>query len=257
MCHENARARESSHCFEVADERGFSTFDDLIEDQGEVAVMIEGLEEESIKITGYSLPRNLRVFEEGEIRNAFLAQLMMDPKFEDQDREVLTRFLGERTWLSKESKSCKRENICVEENGLRSVYKYKPVALKVKPVIQKLPAEFRIKREIIGDPLAEMPKLSTNPPEFAEMGRYTKERKDKMDKVHGGEFLLSEERKLMHHFMTLQSYGFAWDDTERGKFREDFFPPIDISVILHKPWVLKRIFLFHQGCTLKFAGLLK
>jgi hypothetical protein len=44
--------------------------------------------------------------------------------------------------------------------GARSVYKYKPVALKTRPVVQELPAEFRIKREIIGDPLAEMPKLS-------------------------------------------------------------------------------------------------
>jgi hypothetical protein len=35
--------------------------------------------------------------------------------------------------------------------------------------------------------------------------------------------------------------GFAWDDTERGRFREDFFPPIDIPVIPHRPWVLRNI----------------
>ena len=203
--------------------------------------MIEGLDKENIKITGYALPKSLSIFEEGEVRNAFLAQSMMDPKFEDHDREVLTRFLGERTWLSKESKSSEKVDIFLEENGLRSVYKYKPVALKVKPVVQELPAEFRIRREIIGDPLAEMPELSPNPPDFVETGRYTAERKEKMDKAHGGDFLLSEERKLMHHFMMLHSYGFAWDDTERGKFREDFFPPIDIPVIPHKPWVLKNI----------------
>ena len=45
----------------------------------------------------------------------------------------------------------------------------------------------------------------------------------------------------MHHFMMLQSYGFAWDDSERGRFQEDFFLPIDISVVPHKPWVLKHI----------------
>ena len=169
--------------------------------------MIEGLDKENIKITGYALPKSLSAFEEGEIWNAFLAQSMMDPKFEDRDREVLTRFLGEQTWLSKESKSSEKAKACSKENSLRSVYKYLPVALKVKLVIQELPAEFRIKREIVGDPLAEMPKLSTNPSDFIETGRYTLEHKEKMDKVHSGEFLLSEERKLMHHFMMLQSYG--------------------------------------------------
>ncbi len=45
----------------------------------------------------------------------------------------------------------------------------------------------------------------------------------------------------MHHFMMLQNEGFAWDDSERGHFREDFFPPVDIPVIPHMPWVLKNI----------------
>ena len=127
------------------------------------------------------------------------------------------------------------------EEERRSVFKYKPVALKTKPVIQELPAEFRIQREILGDPLEEMPCLSTEPPEFEPTGRYTQERMEKMDKAHEEGFLWKEERKLMHHFMMLQNLGFAWDDTERGRFREDFFPPIDIPVIPHKPWVLKNI----------------
>ena len=38
--------------------------------------------------------------------------------------------------------------------------KYKPVALKVKPVMGTLPDKFRIERKILGDPLAEMPKLN-------------------------------------------------------------------------------------------------
>ena len=121
---------------------------------------------------------------------------------------------------------------------MKDVFKYKPVALKTRPVVQELPAEFRIKREIIGDPLAEMPRLSPNPPDFVPTGRYTQERKEEFDKVHAGDFLLPEERKLVHHFMMLQNQGFAWDDSERGKFREDFFPLINIPVV---PWVLKNI----------------
>ena len=61
--------------------------------------------------------------------------------------------------------------------------KYKPVALKVKPVKGVLPEKFRIERKIIGDPLKDMPELNPNPPEFSPKGRYTQERKEKMDEV--------------------------------------------------------------------------
>jgi hypothetical protein len=45
----------------------------------------------------------------------------------------------------------------------------------------------------------------------------------------------------MHHFMTLHQDGFAWNDSERGHFREDFFPPVEIPTIAHEPWVLRNI----------------
>ncbi|THU76821.1 hypothetical protein K435DRAFT_556836, partial [Dendrothele bispora CBS 962.96] len=56
--------------------------------------------------------------------------------------------------------------------------KYKPVALKVKPVLTALPEKFRIVRDIKGDPLKEMPTLSTTPRDFEPTGRYTQERKE-------------------------------------------------------------------------------
>ena len=205
----------------------------MISDQGELAVRIEGSGDQW-KITGYCLPKHEDSFQNDEVRNVFLAQTMENPVYEDSDREVLSQYLdtmGLPVEVNSQTKS----------QGARSVYKYKPVALKTRPVVQELPAEFRIKREIIGDPLAEMPKLSPNPPEFVPTGRYTQERKDQFDKVHKEDFLLPEERKLMHHFMMEQSYGFAWNDQERGRFREDFFPPVDIPVVPHKPWVLKNI----------------
>ena len=169
-------------------------------------------------------------FEEGELRNAFLAQSIGNKCFEGSDREILSAYLNASV-LKKKG----------DDQETRSVYKYKPVALKTRPVIGELPGEFRIRREIIGDPLLEMPKLLVKPPEFEPTGRYTQERKEKMDERHKDDFLLEEERKLMHHFMMLQNGGFAWEDQERGRFREDFFPPIDIPVVPHKPWVLKNI----------------
>ena len=114
--------------------------------------------------------------------------------------------------------------------------KYKPVHLKVKPVIGALPDKFRIVRNIIGDPLKDLQTLLTNPPKFKPTGCYTQERKDKFDKAHPS-FLWPPERHLLHYFMMIHNNAFAWKNSEHGHFREDFFPPVDIPVIPHKPWI--------------------
>jgi hypothetical protein len=119
--------------------------------------------------------------------------------------------------------------------------KYKPVALKVRPIETELPSRFRIIREIKGNPLENIPDLPTHPAAFEPTGRYTTERMEQFDKIHAGNFLLPEERKLLHRFMCLQNEGFAWTDLERGHFREDFFPPIDMPTIPHKPWAQRNI----------------
>jgi hypothetical protein len=118
--------------------------------------------------------------------------------------------------------------------------KYKPVALKVRPIIGDLPERYRIVRNIIGDPLANLPVLNPHPIAFRPCGRYTQERKDIFDKINAG-FLLDEERVLLHHFMMLHQDAFAWNDSERGHFREDFFPPINMPVVPHIPWVQRNI----------------
>jgi len=136
-----------------------------MEEKGEAAFVIEQVENLT-KFVGYTLPRKGTEFKDGEVRNAFLAQTMIDSKFEDEDRRLLSCYLDNAT-IGRESVG----------NEKRSVFKYKPVAIKTRPVIGELPAGFRIKREIRGDPLEEMPKLSTNPPDFEPTGRYTLERK--------------------------------------------------------------------------------
>ena len=118
--------------------------------------------------------------------------------------------------------------------------RYKPVAQKVRPVIGELPDKFCIIRNIIGDPLAELPVLDPRPPPYRPTGRYTQERMELFDKNNAG-FLLAKERKLLHYFMMVHQDAFAWNDTERGHFREDFFPPIEMPVVPHQPWVQKNI----------------
>ena len=119
--------------------------------------------------------------------------------------------------------------------------KYKPVALKVRPVETELPSRFCITCEIKGDPLLDIPQLSLQPSAYQPTGRYTEEHKEIIDRAHPSNFLLPEEHTLMHHFMSVQNAAFVWMESECGHFREDFFPPIKILTISHKPWAQRNI----------------
>jgi len=101
----------------------------------------------------------------------------------------------------------------------------------------ELPSQFCIIHNIKGDPMKDILTIPTHPPIYTPTGQYTAECKEVIDEVHPGDFLLLEEHVLMHHFMCLQHEGFAWIDQERRHFCKDFFPPIEIPTILHKPWV--------------------
>ena len=57
-----------------------------------------------------------------------------------------------------------------------------------------------------------------------------------MDNLHPLGFLWPTKCDLLHHFMVLQNEGFTWDDSKRGHFCEDFFPPVEIPIIMHMPW---------------------
>lgn len=97
----------------------------------------------------------------------------------------------------------------IYEAYLTTKKKYKPVHLKTRPVKAALPSEFRIVRDIKGDPLADMPRIDyANIPDFVPTGRYTEERMRAMDANHG-EWMYPEERKLLHHFMCLFNRAFA------------------------------------------------
>jgi hypothetical protein len=87
--------------------------------------------------------------------------------------------------------------------------KYKPVTKKVCPVIGELPEKFQIEREIIGNPLNDLPVLNPNPPPFKPTDCYILERRNQLDKNHPGSFLWLVERDLIHHFMLAHNSGFA------------------------------------------------
>jgi hypothetical protein len=71
--------------------------------------------------------------------------------------------------------------------------KYKPVLQKIRPIIAELPDRFRIVRNIVGDPLADLPTLSPNPPPFWPTSHYTAKCRAIIERAHPKGFLLFTE----------------------------------------------------------------
>jgi hypothetical protein len=54
--------------------------------------------------------------------------------------------------------------------------------------------------------------------------------------VFKNEFLWPEEQKLAAQVLSNNEYALAWDESEKGRFCDDYFPPIIIPTIEHIPW---------------------
>jgi hypothetical protein len=115
--------------------------------------------------------------------------------------------------------------------------KYKPVALKVHPVITDLPDRFHIIQNIISDPLENMPLLNPHPPSFTPSSHYNAKQKAIINKNHPGNFLWPEEHNLLQDFIQKHKTTFTWNKNKRRSFQSDFFPPIEFPIIPHTPWV--------------------
>jgi len=87
--------------------------------------------------------------------------------------------------------------------------KYKPVVLKIRPMLGELPQEFRIVRNITRNPLEELLDMPVKPLPSKPCRRYTEERIQAMDNAHEEGFLWLEERKLMHYMIRIQNKAFA------------------------------------------------
>ena len=117
---------------------------------------------------------------------------------------------------------------------------YKRVDRKVKPVPAVFPEEAKVTRTFPEDPLLSLQPLPTRPPDFVPNGRLTQERLESMN-INPRGFMTKEEEKLFVHILQLHQECFAFNDSERGSFREDYFTPYIIPVIPHVPWAFANI----------------
>jgi hypothetical protein len=219
---------------------GFLSIDDLVNNQGELALTVE-FDSSNQELSIAACTQLLTNTTHKDLAAAYLSLCTSDlpafcahfpdlspdtPRLDTSDSPAVAHILSLST------------------HTLLAIFAskhYKPVARKIRPIKTELPSCFCIIREIKGNLLQDLPTLSPTLPDFELYSCYTEEWCKQFDKVHAGSFLLPKEHKLIHHFMCLQNSMFAWTDLECSHFCEDFFPPIEIPTIPHKLWVQRNI----------------
>jgi hypothetical protein len=118
--------------------------------------------------------------------------------------------------------------------------RYKKVENKVRPIATTTPDEARVIRRWVDNPLDSLPSVNPNPSPFQPKGRLTQERWEGLRIGEDG-FLLPEEVKLVANVLAVNNMALAWEDDERGRFRQDMFPDVKIPTIEHIPYTDRPI----------------
>jgi hypothetical protein len=211
----------------------------LVRDQGQIAIKFILDESDEPCIIQYVLPGGRMNFTHSELSSAYL-MASEGVEFEGAVQELLDQFKsGVDNRLPTIEKTRTYEQF-VQKQEIYSK-KYKPVGVKVKPVLTDLPSEYRIVREIKGDPLKDLPTLPTHPPEFTPGERYGWEQWEYIQKKHDTGFLTEEEIKLIQWMFREHEMAFAWNEAQKGTFKSEYFPPVKMAVIPHVPWVVRNI----------------
>ena len=122
----------------------------------------------------------------------------------------------------------------------RTAFKYKKVAQKVHPVNMQIPEHLKPRRQFPEDPLRNLPKLPSHPPDFHPTQKVTAERMASLgiDKRHE---LLPDEKKLLQYVIVMNERSIAFSEDERGTFRKDYFSDYVMPTVDHHPWTEKNI----------------
>lgn len=139
------------------------------------------------------------------------------------------------------------DTILIEEGGdpevvirARTFTMYKTVDRKIKPISGTFPQEARVIRKFPHNPLEGLHELPTHPPDFKPTNKISMERLE-MLKINETGFLWPEEEKLFQQVMRFNEEALAFEETDRGTLREDYFSPYIMPTIPHVPWEQKNI----------------
>jgi hypothetical protein len=114
---------------------------------------------------------------------------------------------------------------------------YKRVDKKIRPVSTTFSPDYEVKQQIPQDPMMSLPELSANPPTFRPTERLSPERL-KVLEINQDGFLSKEEERLFVRVMELNQAALAFEDSERGTFKDEYFSPYKIAT-----------FRIHHGST--------
>ena len=166
------------------------------------------------------------IYSESEQKQVFLADLASEIPDWAETKQV----------FSQEARPGAKPKI----QGVSTGKKYKPVDKKVRPHLGDSPEHLRIERFEVGDPLEGAAPLPLDPGVWVPEGRYTQERRDDLHKKHQDMEMSDAERGILDWMVTKCNKAFAWEETERGSFRTDAFPPVKIATTAHTPWRLRN-----------------
>jgi hypothetical protein len=127
-----------------------------------------------------------------------------------------------------------------EGNTQQAFTMYKRVDKKIRPVSTTFSPDYEIRRTIPEDPLKSLEELPVCPPMFEPSARLTNERLQLLELNTDG-YLTDEEEKLFAHIMKLNQDALAFEDAERGTFKDSYFSPYKIPTIPHTPWEYKNM----------------
>jgi hypothetical protein len=120
--------------------------------------------------------------------------------------------------------------------------KYKPVDKKKKPVPISMPPLKRLPYKPIPPP--PLPPFPTHPPrieDFEPTERLTRDRVSAILKNVDEDFLSEEELSLLFWVLAQNEQAIAFDDSERGTYKTEYFPDYIMETITHTPWQLPPI----------------
>ncbi|EJD42115.1 hypothetical protein AURDEDRAFT_68066, partial [Auricularia subglabra TFB-10046 SS5] len=91
----------------------------------------------------------------------------------------------------------------------------------------------------------DLPALPVRPPPWEPSTPHlTRERMDGFKLGKDG-FLWPEEVRLFEYMVDRHQEVFAWEERERRRFKESYFPPIRYPVVPHEPWTDRNIPIPH------------
>ncbi|KAF8287019.1 hypothetical protein DL93DRAFT_2146843, partial [Clavulina sp. PMI_390] len=115
--------------------------------------------------------------------------------------------------------------------------KYKPVDKRKRPVPVTMPNMRRERYQPIPEPV--VPELPHHPPRWQDYPYSAKVTPERLEIIMKGiepGFLSEEEKSLLIWVVSQNEAAIAFDDSERGTFKPEFFPDYTMDVVPHTPW---------------------